>query len=91
MTQQEAKQRVSELTKQLTKLAHDYYDLDAPSADDYEYDIIRRYDGGELTVADSIKVDKEQEFLTVGGRKVYGGGGIIPDIFRMPVILNFAF
>jgi len=40
MTQQEAKQRVSELTKQLTKLAHDYYDLDAPSADDYEYDML---------------------------------------------------
>ena len=40
MTQNEAKQRVAELTARLTKLAHDYYDLDAPTADDYEYDML---------------------------------------------------
>ncbi len=38
MTQQEAAARVAELTQILTKLAHDYYDLDAPSVEDYEYD-----------------------------------------------------
>ncbi|MBR6076887.1 MAG: S41 family peptidase, partial [Paludibacteraceae bacterium] len=31
--------------------------------------------------ADSVKVDKSEAFHTVGGRTVYGGGGIIPDIF----------
>ncbi|MDE6637683.1 MAG: hypothetical protein K2K32_05545, partial [Muribaculaceae bacterium] len=31
--------------------------------------------------ADSIKLDKSKLFLTNGGRKVYGGGGIMPDIF----------
>jgi len=55
--------------------------IQKPYSEDYDYDIFRRYDEGELTVADSIKVDKSQEFLTVGGRKVYGGGGIIPDVF----------
>ncbi len=40
MTEQEAKLRVAELTDILTKLAHDYYDLDAPTAEDYEYDML---------------------------------------------------
>ncbi|MBQ0070041.1 MAG: peptidase S41, partial [Bacteroidales bacterium] len=30
---------------------------------------------------DSIKIDKSQIFTTQHGRKVYGGGGIVPDIF----------
>ncbi|MCQ2434061.1 MAG: NAD-dependent DNA ligase LigA [Oscillospiraceae bacterium] len=40
MTQQEAAVRVAELTEQLTKLAHEYYDLDAPTVEDYEYDAL---------------------------------------------------
>ena len=55
--------------------------IQKPYSDDYQYDIIKRYNDGELTDADSIKVDKSEEFLTKGGRKVYGGGGIIPDVF----------
>ena len=31
--------------------------------------------------ADSIKVDSTAAYKTVAGRTVYGGGGIIPDIF----------
>ena len=31
--------------------------------------------------ADSIKVDSSAVYKTVGGRTVYGGGGIIPDVF----------
>ena len=31
--------------------------------------------------ADSVKVDKNAAFKTVGGRTVYGGGGIVPDVF----------
>lgn len=49
--------------------------------EEYAYDIVERYRHGEMTDADSIKVDKSAEFFTVSGRKVYGGGGIIPDVF----------
>ena len=31
--------------------------------------------------ADSIKVDTSSVYYTVAGRKVYGGGGIVPDVF----------
>ena len=55
--------------------------IQKPYTDDYQYDIIKRYNDGELTDADSIKVNTSEEFLTKGGRKVYGGGGIIPDVF----------
>ena len=34
-----------------------------------------------MTDADSMKVDKSQEYHTRDGRTVYGGGGIIPDVF----------
>ncbi len=40
MTHEEAAARVKELTAVLTRLAHEYYDLDAPTADDYEYDML---------------------------------------------------
>ena len=46
----------------------------------YERDLINREMGGELFSADSIKTNGKV-YKTVGGRKVYGGGGIIPDIF----------
>ncbi|MFA6859536.1 MAG: S41 family peptidase [Bacteroidales bacterium] len=49
--------------------------------EDYQYDIYNRYEHGELTSADSIKVNKDEAFKTIGGRTVYGGGGITPDIF----------
>ncbi|HRO99225.1 MAG TPA: S41 family peptidase [Flavobacteriales bacterium] len=48
---------------------------------DYEEDIEARYIHGELLSADSIRMDSSQVFTTTGGRKVYGGGGIMPDIF----------
>lgn len=55
--------------------------IQKPYSDDYQYDIYRRYADGEMVDADSMKVNKELEYSTVGGRKVYGGGGIIPDVF----------
>ena len=55
--------------------------IQKPYSDDYRYDIYKRYSGGEMYDADSIKVDTSAVFKTVGGRSVYGGGGIIPDIF----------
>ncbi|MBR3269284.1 MAG: NAD-dependent DNA ligase LigA [Oscillospiraceae bacterium] len=39
MTHDEAAKRVTELTEELLRMAHEYYDLDAPSAEDYEYDM----------------------------------------------------
>ncbi|MCM1369487.1 MAG: S41 family peptidase [Candidatus Amulumruptor caecigallinarius] len=47
----------------------------------YEFDIVDRYNHGEFYSQDSIKLDKNKRFKTVGGRIVYGGGGIMPDIF----------
>ncbi|MBR4201249.1 MAG: NAD-dependent DNA ligase LigA [Oscillospiraceae bacterium] len=39
MTHEEAAARVRTLTDELLRMAHEYYDLDAPSAEDYEYDM----------------------------------------------------
>ena len=47
----------------------------------YHMDIIDRYNRNEFFSADSIHFDESQKFKTVGGRTVYGGGGIMPDIF----------
>ena len=49
--------------------------------DKYDLDIIDRYSHGEFYNADSIKLDKSKIFTTSNGRMVYGGGGIMPDIF----------
>ena len=48
---------------------------------DYELDFIHRIQHGELFSEDSIKLDHDQLFYTLNGRPVYGGGGIMPDIF----------
>lgn len=55
--------------------------IQRPYTEDYHYDVYKRYADGEMLDADSIKVNKELEFHTRSGRKVYGGGGIIPDVF----------
>ncbi len=47
----------------------------------YTLEVYDRFSRGEAYNKDSIKVDKEQVFHTSTGRTVYGGGGIIPDIF----------
>jgi len=49
--------------------------------EDYEMDIMNRYLHGEFSIKDSIKMVDSLKFKTVGGRTVYGGGGIMPDIF----------
>jgi len=48
---------------------------------DYAYDIYNRYADGEVFSADSVKLDTADVHHTRKGRKVYGGGGIMPDIF----------
>lgn len=55
--------------------------IQKPYTDDYAYDIYERYAHGEMTEADSMKVDRSQEYFTRNGRVVYGGGGIVPDVF----------
>lgn len=47
----------------------------------YEAELLNRYNNGELYSKDSIKIDKSQIYKTTQGRTVYGGGGIVPDIF----------
>lgn len=47
----------------------------------YEKEVLERYMNGELYSRDSMKIDKSQVFTTKFGRTVYGGGGIVPDIF----------
>lgn len=51
------------------------------SLDDYYNEEYSRYEQGELYNEDSIKVDKSKQYRTPGGKIVYGGGGIVPDIF----------
>jgi carboxyl-terminal processing protease len=49
---------------------------------EYRQDYIHRMENGEMFNADSIKFDESQKFNTlVNGRTVFGGGGIMPDIF----------
>ncbi len=47
----------------------------------YYQDLTNRMIHGELEEADSIRLDDSLRFTTPGGRIVYGGGGIMPDIF----------
>ncbi len=49
--------------------------------ENYEYDIYNRYTDGEVFSADSVKLNKEDVHHTRSGRIVYGGGGIMPDVF----------
>jgi len=55
--------------------------IQKPYDKDYAYDIYERYAHGEMTSADSMKVDTTAVYYTMKGRRVYGGGGIIPDVF----------
>jgi len=48
---------------------------------EYFSDFEKRYHNGELMNADSIKVIDSLKFSTPKGKIVYGGGGIIPDVF----------
>ena len=47
----------------------------------YEKELYDRYMNGEIYSQDSMKIDRSQVFTTSMGRTVYGGGGIVPDIF----------
>lgn len=47
----------------------------------YDMEIADRYEHGEFYNSDSIKFDDSLRYLTATGRAVYGGGGIMPDVF----------
>lgn len=47
----------------------------------YRKDIEKRLKDGELFSADSIKNNQSQLYKTIGGRTVFGGGGVTPDVF----------
>jgi len=49
--------------------------------DSYFKDYMRRYKNGELNNEDSIHVNDSLKYETPEGKIVYGGGGIIPDVF----------
>jgi carboxyl-terminal processing protease len=50
-------------------------------SEEYELDLLNRYEHGEFFTQDSIKQDESIAYQTKNGRTVYGGGGIMPDIF----------
>ena len=50
--------------------------------DEYRRDYMNRFEHGELFSKDSIVFDKNQQFKTLkNNRSIYGGGGVMPDIF----------
>ncbi len=53
----------------------------ANGSEDYYQKFLDRYNSGELVSVDSIKVADSLKFITPKGKVVYGGGGIIPDVF----------
>lgn len=49
--------------------------------EEYQKDLENRFAHGEFFNADSIHLNKDLKYTTAGGREVYGGGGIMPDVF----------
>ena len=52
--------------------------------EDYESDLTKRFQHGEIFNPDSIHFDDSLKYKTLRGRIVYGGGGIMPDVFVAP-------
>ena len=55
--------------------------------EDYYEEAYHRYLDGEVESADSIHFPDSLKYTTPGGKTVYGGGGIMPDIY-VPVITD---
>jgi len=55
--------------------------------DDYYHEAYERFTNGEIFSADSIEFNDSLKYVTPGGRIVYGGGGIMPDIF-VPLVTD---
>jgi carboxyl-terminal processing protease len=50
-------------------------------SEEYDQEFEKRFESGELYTKDKIKVADSLKFKTKKGRLVYGGGGVVPDIF----------
>lgn len=51
------------------------------SSKEYDQELIKRFESGELHDASKIDLPDSLKFKTNAGRPVYGGGGIVPDVF----------
>lgn len=49
--------------------------------EEYQKELLNRFEHGEMFSVDSIAMTDSTVYYTLSGRKVYGGGGIMPDIF----------
>lgn len=56
-------------------------DYEMGNSEEYDQDLYNRFIHGEFDSADSIKNTHTEKYHTMIGRTVYGGGGIMPDIF----------
>jgi len=56
------------------------YDVDK-GFEAYYNESYHRYVNGEMTDKDSIQITDTLKYITDGGKVVYGGGGIIPDVY----------
>ena len=54
---------------------------DSTKRKDYFAEVQERYDSGEMKDPSNIPTVDSLEYTTPNGRKVYGGGGITPDIY----------
>lgn len=65
----------------------------AKGEEEYRAELYNRYQSGELLSADSIVVNDSLKYFTkVKHRPVYGGGGIIPDVFvPMDTSINYLY
>ena len=55
---------------------------DKGHTEEYQMELLNRYESGELWHADSIQRDPKELYHTLNNKRpVYGGGGIIPDVF----------
>lgn len=54
---------------------------DKGNDDEYREDFTNRYNSGEYFVKDSMKILDSTRYFTASKRIVYGGGGVIPDVF----------
>lgn len=55
--------------------------IQKPISEEYNQDFKTRFEHGEFFHADSIKFADSLKYKTASGRTVYGGGGIMPDLF----------
>jgi len=68
--------------------------IQKPYGDEYSYaeDLDNRFRRGEYFHSDSIRFNDSLRYKTIGGRSVYGGGGIMPDYFvPLDTTQNFVF